>query len=150
VRTRVPSATLFLITLVLLLAACGGGGDQSGDGGEAQQGGEEQAQQGGEEQAQGGGEQGGGAADQGPPQLKVALGTIESVQPDNRTVVLKPSTEIQGGEQMTFKVRKNAEISVNDQEAELTDVEAGQQAQIQYVTRQEENRALAVQVVESG
>lgn len=142
-RTRVPSATLFLITLILLLAGCGGG-DQSGSGGgEAQQGGEEQAQQ-------GGGDQGGGAANQGPPQVKVALGTIESVQPDSRTVVLKPSTEIQGGEQMTFKVRKNAEISVNDQEAELADVEAGQQAQIQYVTRQEENRALAVQVVEGG
>ncbi len=142
-RTRVPSATLFLITLVLLLAGCGGGGDQSGNGGEAQQGGEEQAQQ-------GGGEQGGGGANQGPPQVKVALGTIESVQPDSWTVVLKPSTEIQGGGQMTFKVRKNAEISINDQPAELADVEAGQQAQIQYVTRKEENRALAVQVVEGG
>jgi hypothetical protein len=141
-RTRIPSATLFLITLILLLAGCGGG-DQSGNGGEAQKGGEEQAQQ-------GGGEQGGGAANQGPPQVKVALGTIESVQADNRMIVLKPSTEIQGGEQMTFNVRKNAEISVNDQAAELTDVEAGQQAQIQYVTRQEENRALAVQVVEGG
>jgi hypothetical protein len=141
-RTRIPSATLFLITLILLLAGCGGG-DQSGNGGEAQKGGEEQAQQ-------GGGEQGGGAANQGPPQVKVAIGTIESVQADNRMIVLKPSTEIQGGEQMTFNVRKNAEISVNDQAAELTDVEAGQQAQIQYVTRQEENRALAVQVVEGG
>ncbi len=142
-RTRVPSATLFLITLLLLLAGCGGGGDQSGGGGEEQKGGEEQAQK-------GEGEQGGGAADQGPPQVKVALGTIESVQADNRIIVLKPSTEIQGGEQMTFKVRKTAEISVNDQAAELTDVEAGQQAQIQYVTRKEENRALAVQVVEGG
>jgi hypothetical protein len=141
-RTRIPSATLFLITLILLLAGCGGG-DQSGNGGEAQKGGEEQAQQ-------GGGEQGGGAANQGPPQVKVALGTIESVQADNRTVVLKPSTEIQGGEQMTFKVRKTAEISVNDQEAEMADIEAGQQAQIQYVTRKEENRAHAVQVVEGG
>ena len=147
-RTRVSSATLFLIALVLLLAGCGGGGDQSGNGGGEQQN-DEQAQNG--EQAQKGGEeQGGGAPDQGPPQLKIALGTIESVQPDSRTVVLKPSTEIQGGEQMTFNVRKNAEISVNDQAADLADIEAGQQAQIQYITRQEENRALAVQVVEGG
>ena len=147
-RTRVSSATLFLIALVLLLAGCGGGGDQSGNGGGEQQN-DEQAQNG--EQAQKGGEeQGGGAPDQGPPQLKIALGTIESVQPDSRTVVLKPSTEIQGGEQMTFDVRKNAEISVNDQAADLADIEAGQQAQIQYITRQEENRALAVQVVEGG
>jgi hypothetical protein len=80
----------------------------------------------------------------------VALGTIQSVQPDDWTVVLKPSSKMQGGDQMTFHVRKKAEISINDKEAELTDVEAGQQAQIQYVTRKEENRALAVQVVESG
>ena len=147
-RTRVSSATLFLIALVLLLAGCGGGGDQSGNGGGEQQN-DEQAQNG--EQAQKGGEeQGGGGPDQGAPQLKIALGTIESVQPDSRTVVLKPSTEIQGGEQMTFDVRKNAEISVNDQAADLADIEAGQQAQIQYITRQEENRALAVQVVEGG
>jgi hypothetical protein len=136
VRTRVPSATLFLIALVLLLAGCGGGG-QSGNGGEAQKGGEKQAQKGGEKP-------GGGAP------VKVALGTIQSVQPDEWKVVLKPSTEIQGGEQMTFNVRKKAEISINNKEAELTDVEAGQQAQIQYVTRKEENRALAVQVVEGG
>jgi hypothetical protein len=135
VRTRVPSATLFLIALVLLLAACGGGEEQSGNGGEAQKGGEKQ---------------GGGAADRGGAPVKVALGTIQSVQPDDWTIVLKPSTEIQGGEQMTFNVRKKAEISINEQEAELADVEAGQQAQIQYVTRKEENRALAVQVVESG
>jgi hypothetical protein len=137
VRTRVPSATLFLIALVLLLAGCGGGETQSGNAGDAQKGGEKQAQKGGEKL-------GGGAP------VRVALGTIKSVQPDDWTVVLKPSTEIQGGDQMTFHVRKKAEISINDKEAELTDVEAGQQAQIQYVTRKEENRALAVQVVESG
>jgi hypothetical protein len=137
VRTRVPSATLFLIALVLLLAGCGGGETQSGNAGDSQKGGEKQAQKGGEKL-------GGGAP------VRVALGTITSVQPDDWTVVLKPSTEIQGGDQMTFHVRKKAEISINDKEAELTDVEAGQQAQIQYVTRKEENRALAVQVVESG
>jgi hypothetical protein len=140
VRTRVPSATLFLIALVLLLAGCGGGEQQSGNGGDAQKGGEKQAQKGGD----------GGAANRAGAPVKVALGTIQSVQPDDWTVVLKPSSKMQGGDQMTFHVRKKAEISINDKEAELTDVEAGQQAQIQYVTRKEENRALAVQVVESG
>jgi len=145
VRTRIPSTTLFVVVLIFLsglLTGCGGGG-QSGNGGEAQKGGEEQAQN-------GGGEQGGGAANQGAPQVKIALGTIESVQPDRRRVVLKPSTEIQGGEQMTFNVRKNAEISVNNQAAEMADIEAGQQAQIQYVTRNEVNRARAVRVVGGG
>ena len=82
--------------------------------------------------------------------MKIALGTIESVQPDKWMIVLKPSTEIQGGEQMTFSVRKSAKISVNDQAAEISDIEAGQQAQIEYVARREENRASAVQIVGGG
>jgi hypothetical protein len=142
VRTRVPAATLFSIVLVLLLgflAGCGGGGDQSG-GSESQGGG----QQGGE---QGGGQQGGEAADEGPAQAKIALGSIESVQPEERKLVLKPSFEAQGGDQITFKVRKNAEIQVNDQEAELPDIQPGQQAQVEYVTKNEVNRALAVHIV---
>jgi hypothetical protein len=142
VRTRVPAATLFSIVLVLLLgflAGCGGGGDQSG-GSESQGGG----QQGGE---QGGGQQGGEAADEGPAQAKIALGSIESVQPEERKLVLKPSFEAQGGDQITFKVRKNAEIQVNDQEAELSDIQPGQQAQVEYVTKNEVNRALAVHIV---
>ena len=82
--------------------------------------------------------------------MKIALGTIESVQPENRRVVLKPSTEIQGDEQMTFNVRKNAEIRVNGQEAEMADIKADQQAQIQYITKNERNRARAVEIVGGG
>jgi hypothetical protein len=151
VRTRVPSTALFVVVLLFLsgfLAGCGAN-DQSGSGGgEAQN--ADQAQSGGDTQRGGGGQGGGKATSQGAPQMKVALGTIESVQPDKRMIVLKPSTEIQGGEQMTFSVRKSAEITVNDQAAEISDIEAGQQAQIQYVTRGEENRASAVQIVGGG
>jgi hypothetical protein len=139
VRTRVPSTALFVVVLIFLsglLAGCGGGGDQSGSGGGAQK---------------DGGEQGGGkAANQGAPQVKIALGTIESVQPEKRRVVLKPTTGIQGGEQMTFNVRKNAEISVNGQEAEMAGIKADQQAQIQYITKNERNRARVVEIVGSG
>jgi hypothetical protein len=149
VRTRVPAATLFSIALVLLLGFLAGcGGDQSGSSesqGGGQQGGSEQ---GGGEQAGGqGGEQGGEAADEGPAQAKIALGSIESVQPDKRKVVLKPSFEAQGGDQITFNVRKNAEIRVNDQEAELSDIKSGQQAQIEYVTKNDVNRAVSVEIV---
>jgi hypothetical protein len=149
VRTRVPAATLFSIALVLLLGFLAGcGGDQSGSSesqGGGQQGGSEQ---GGGEQAGGqGGEQGGEAADEGPAQAKIALGSIESVQPEKRKVVLKPSFEAQGGDQITFNVRKNAEIRVNDQEAELSDIKSGQQAQIEYVTKNDVNRAVSVEIV---
>jgi hypothetical protein len=149
VRTRVPAATLFSIALVLLLGFLAGcGGDQSGSSesqGGGQQGGSEQ---GGGEQAGGqGGEQGGDAPDEGPAQAKIALGSIESVQPDKRKVVLKPSFEAQGGDQITFNVRKNAEIRVNDQEAELSDIKSGQQAQIEYVTKNDVNRAVSVEIV---
>jgi hypothetical protein len=144
VRTRVPAATLFSIALVLLLGFLAGcGGDQSGSG-DSQGGG----QQGGGEQAGGqGGGQGDEAADEGPSQKKVALGSIESVQPDKRKVVLKPSFEAQGGDQITFNVRKNAEIRVNDQAAELSDIKPGQQAQIEYVTKNDLNRAVSVEIV---
>jgi hypothetical protein len=140
VRTRIPAATLFSIVLVLLLGFLAGcGGDQSGSG-ESQGGGK----QGGGEQ---GAKKGGEAADEGPTQAKVALGTIESVQPEERNLVLKPSFEAQGGDQITFNVRKNAEIQVKDQPAELSELQSGQQAQVEYVTKNDVNRAVSVQVV---
>jgi hypothetical protein len=140
VRTRIPAATLFSIVLVLLLGFLAGcGGDQSGSG-ESQGGG----QQGGGEQ---GAKQGGKAADEGPSQAKVSLGTIESVEPDKRKLVLKPNFEAQGGDQITFNVRKNAEIQVKDQPAELSELQSGQQAQVEYVTKNDLNRAVSVQVV---
>lgn len=144
-RTRLPAATLFSIVLVLLLGFLAGcGGDQSGSG-ESQGGG----QQGGGEQGGGeqGAKQGGKAADEGPSQAKVSLGTIESVEPDKRKLVLKPSFEAQGGDKITFNVRKNAEIQVKDQPAELSELQSGQQAQVEYVTKNDVNRAVSVQVV---
>jgi hypothetical protein len=140
VRARIPAATLFSIVLILLLGFLAGcGGDQSGSG--ESQGGD---QQGGGEQ---GNKQGGGAADEGPSQAKVSLGTIESVEPDERKLVLKPSFEAQGGDKITFNVRKNAEIQVKDQPAELSEIQSGQQAQVEYVTKNDVNRAVSVQVV---
>jgi hypothetical protein len=145
VRTRIPAVTLFSIVLILLLGFVAGcGGDQSGSG--ESQGGDQQGgdQQGGGEQ---GTKQGGQAADKGPAHAKVSLGTIESVQPDKRKLVLKPSFEAQGGDQITFNVRKNAEIQVKDQPAELSELQSGQQAQVEYVTKNDVNRAVSVQVV---
>jgi hypothetical protein len=147
VRTKTSPPVPILIVLVLLLgslAGCGGGGEQSGNGG-AQGGDEQQGEQ------QGGGEQQAGEDEyQGRSPEKVALGTIESVEPESRKVVLKPSYEAQGGDQITFKVRKNAEVQVNDQDAELSDIQPGQSAGIDYVTKNDVNRAVAVDIVGGG
>jgi hypothetical protein len=143
-----PSATPILGTLVLLLVllltACGGGGDQSSGSGESQGG--EQGE--GEQQD---GQQGGGAADsEQASQEKVSLGTIESVEPESRRVVLKPAFAAQGGDQITFRVTNNAVVQVNDQEAELSDIQQGQDAEIDYITKNDVNRAVAVEIVGDG
>lgn len=141
-----PSATPFLGTLALLLvllAACGGGGDQSSGNGESQGG-----EQGDGEQQDG--QQGGEADGERASQEKVSLGTIESVEPESRRVVLKPAFAAQGGDQITFRVTNNAVVQVNDQEAELSDIQPGQDAEIDYITKNDVNRAVAVEIVGDG
>jgi hypothetical protein len=131
-----PSTALFLIVPILLaaflLAGCGGGGDQSGNSG-----------------AQGGdGEQ--GEAGQGEaPQAKVALGRVIAVKADRRKIILRPSTE-QQGDRLIFKVIEGAQISLNDEQAEMADVQEGQQAQITYVVVNEQNRARIVELISDG
>jgi hypothetical protein len=133
---RRQSAALLFILFAALLAGCAGGGDQAGNGG-----------------AQGGGEQGQAAQGEGPqanaPQPKIALGRVIAVKPDRRKIVLRPSTEQQGN-RLVFKVIDDAQISLDDQQAEMADVQEGQQAQIQYVTVNEQNRARVVQLISSG
>jgi hypothetical protein len=122
------------ILLAALLAGCAGGGDQAGNGGS----------QGGEgEQAQGEG------AQANAPQLKIALGTIVSVKPDRRKIVLRPSTE-QQGDRLVFKIVDDAQITLNDQQAEMADVQEGQQAQVEYLTVNEQNKAREVELINSG
>jgi hypothetical protein len=134
---RRPSAALFFIAFILLaglLAGCAGGGEQSGNGGS--QGGEDQ--QG--EAAQGEGNQ----AD--APESKIALGRVISVKLDRRKIILRPSTE-QQGDRLVFKVVDDAQITLDDQQAEMADVQEGQQAQITYVVVNEQNRARVVGLI---
>jgi hypothetical protein len=133
---RRPSAALIFIASILLaglLAGCAGGGEQSGNGGS----------QGGEEQ-QGEAAQGGNQA--GAPETKIALGRVISVKPDRRKVILRPSTE-QQGDRLVFKVVNEAQITLDDQQAEMADVQEGQQAQITYVVVNEQNRARVVALI---
>jgi hypothetical protein len=131
---RGPSAALFFIVasilLAGLLAGCAGGGDQGGNGGNEQQG----------EAAQGEGTQA------NAPVSKIALGTVISVKPDRRKIILRPSTE-QQGDRLVFKVIDDAQITLDDQQAEMADVQEGHQAQITYVVVNEQNRARVVALI---
>jgi hypothetical protein len=137
---RGPSAALFFIASILLaglLAGCAGGGDQAGNGGsQGGEGGQGQAAQGEGTQAN-------------ALQFKIALGTIVSVKADRRKIILRPSTE-QQGDRLVFKVVDDAVITLNDQPAEMADVQEGVQAQIEYITVNEQNKARVVELINSG
>ena len=143
---RGPSTTLFSIVPVLLalllLAGCGGGGDQAQNGGS--QGGDGPGRE-----KQGQAPQG-NAAQGNAPTAKLALGTIISAEPDRRNIILRPSTEVQGSKRMIFKVRRSTEISLDNKPAEMADVREGQQAQIRYVFVNDRNRAREVNLFGNG
>jgi hypothetical protein len=133
---RGSSAALYFIVLSIviagLLAGCAGGGDQGGKGGS----GSSEKQQGETTQAN-------------APQLKIALGRIVSVKSDRRKIVVRPSTE-QQGDRLVFKVVDNAQISLDNQKAEMADVKEGQQAKVQYVTVNDQKRARVLELISPG
>jgi hypothetical protein len=133
---RGPSATLLVIASIVLaglLAGCAGGGDQAKN----------------SESQTADGEQQGEATQADAPVPKIALGTVISVKPDRRKIILRPSTE-QQGDRLIFKVVDGAQITLDDQQAEMADVQEGQQAQIQYTSFNEQNRARVVGLISSG
>jgi hypothetical protein len=128
-----PSKALFLAMIVLiagLLAGCGGG-DQSG-GGSKQDGAAKE-------------KKGGNA-----PEKKIALGTIRFVNPETKRFTVRPSTDEQGEKPIAFKLAKKARITLGGKEVELGDMKKGQQAQVEYVVRNDNNRARSVKLFESG
>lgn len=109
-----------LALMVAIVAGCGGGDDQSGD-----------------KQDNGGGEEKKG------PEVKIALGTVQSINPESKGFAIKPS---QGGDKMVFSLKK-ARITLDGEEAEVEDIERKQQAQVKYVTGEGKvNRARAVEL----
>lgn len=133
--SRRSSTSPVLVSLVLLaglLAGCGGGN--------------------GEGESEGGSRQGGGDGQQGGPETNIAIGTISRINPENdRRIVVRAN---QGGEEkaepMTFKIRENAEISLDSKQAEVGDIAEGQQVQVEYLVREEMNRALSLQLFKTG
>ena len=124
---------LFASLLVGFSAGCGGGDERSG--------GRQQQQNDGAPAAGASREQGGGTGqEEGRPQIKIVPGTIESVDPEAGTLVLRPTR----GEPMTFAIRPWTRIELDGGPAQLADLREGQAGQVRYVVREGENRARRV------
>ena len=119
------------LLLAGFLAGCGGGGDQSGGGGQ---------------QKEQGGKAGGEAAKKEPLPRKIAIGTVRAYKDDKRRLSLRPAAKNQGDKPLGFKVRKKAQVTLDGEQAELGDIEEGQQAQIRYVVENDISRAIIVQL----
>lgn len=133
-----PTALLLvlIVSLTGLVSGCGGGGESGGDSGGGNGGGGQAGQQQGEPQNE-------------PRESRIGVGNVVSVDAERRRMVVQPSQEAESAEKLTVNVRKNAEIRLGDQEAEMGDVAEGQQAQVNYVTKNDVNRATSVQLFEA-
>jgi hypothetical protein len=81
-----------------------------------------------------------------PLPSKIAIGTVRAYKDDRRRLSLRPAAKVQGQKPLGFKVRKNAQVTLDGKQAELADIQEGQQAQIRYVVKNEINRAIIVQL----
>jgi len=139
-NTRGLSTVLFLATIVLiagLLAGCGGG-DQSGSG--SQQDGGSKAEQ---------GKNALGKQGENAPK-KILFGTVTFVNPKTEGFSVRPTIDEQGNKPVTFRLAKKTSITLGGKEAKLEDMKKGQQAQVEYVERNERNRARSVRLFEAG
>ena len=143
------STVLFLVTIVLivgLLTGCGGG-DQSGSG--SQQDGGSQAEQGNKAPV----DQGENAPKKGnknAPKKKILFGTVTFVNPKTEGFSVRPTIGEQGNKPVAFRLAHESSITLDGKEAKLEDMKKGQQAQVEYVERNERNRARSVRLFEAG
>jgi hypothetical protein len=146
---RGPSTALFLamfVFIAVLLTGCGGG-DQSGSGSQ-QNGGGEAAQDANAPKKQGGNapkKQGGNA-----PKKKVLFGVVKFVNPKTEGFSVRPTIEEQGKKPVVFRLSNETSITLDGNEAKLEDMKKGQQAQVEYVERNDRNRARTVRLFEAG
>jgi hypothetical protein len=137
---RGPSTALFLAMIVLiagLLAGCGGG-DQSGNG----------SQQGGSQAKQGENAPENQRGKNAPK--KILFGNVTFVNPKTEGFSVRPTVNEQGTKPVVFRLAHKFKITLGGQEAKLEDMKKGQQAQVEYIVRNDRNRALNVRLFEGG
>jgi hypothetical protein len=135
------STVLLLVTIVLiagLLTGCSGG-DQSGSG--SQQDGGSKAEQ---------GDSASKKRDKNGPKKKILFGTVKFVNPKTEGFSVRPTIDEQGNKPVAFRLANETSITLGGKEAKLEDMKKGQQAQVEYVERNERNRARNVRLFGSG
>ena len=149
-RTGRPSATTFLLAMLVsaavLLAGCGGGDSGGGSGGDGGGGG---GSENGGQDAANGGDQGGGGS--GQRQVKIVLGEVDFVNAETRRLSVQPSADQQSEDPVDLRVAKNSQVTLDGQEAELGDIQKGQQVQVEYVDGEgDRDKARSVELFSSG
>ena len=132
--------------IVGLLAGCGGG-DQSGSGSQ-QDGGKGAKQDQNAPEKQGGGASKKKAGNE--PAKKVLFGTVTFVNTKTEGFSVKPTIKAQGKKPVVFRLAQQSRITLAGKEAKLDDMEKGQQAQVEYVVRNDRNSARVVRLFECG
>jgi hypothetical protein len=78
------------------------------------------------------------------------FGTVTFVNPKTEGFSVRPTIDEQGNKPVAFRLAKETSITLGGKEAKLEDMKKGQQAQVEYVERNERNRARSVRLFEAG
>jgi hypothetical protein len=133
------STVLFLVTIALIAGSLTGCGGQSGSG--SQQDGGSKAEQGKNAPVKQG---------KNAPKKKILFGTVAFVNPKTEGFSVRPTIDEQGNKPVAFRLAHETSITLGGKEAKLEDMKKGQQAQVEYVKRNERNRARSVRLFEAG
>jgi hypothetical protein len=78
------------------------------------------------------------------------FGTVAFVHPKTEGFSVRPTIDEQGNKPVAFRLAHETSITLGGKEAKLEDMKKGQQAQVEYVKRNERNRARSVRLFEVG
>jgi hypothetical protein len=77
------------------------------------------------------------------------FGTVTFVNPKTEGFSVRPTIEEQGKKPVVFRLANETSITLSGKAASLEDMKKGQQAQVEYVERNERNRARSVRLFEA-
>ncbi len=80
----------------------------------------------------------------GVAETRIALGRVVAVNPDKDVIVMRADREAQDGERMVFRIKKNAEITLDGEKADVEAIKEDQQVQIEYISKEKLDRAISV------